>query len=73
VVSQSTRASQEVVTVRTRQIHGGRERPDGLGVWLPPFATLERTHGMNRKSRNRRELLLREPCRRAERLQLRAK
>ena len=39
----------------------------------PPFAALQRAHGMDRQAGNRRELLLREARRLAERFELRAK
>jgi len=42
-------------------------------MWAPPFPALERAHGMDRQTRNRRELFLREARRFPEPLELRAK
>ena len=73
VVSRRPRASKERVTGRTRQVKSRGQRTHGLDMGPPSFPALQRAHGMDRQARNRRELLLREARRLAERLELRAK
>ena len=65
-------ARKQRLTGRFGQIERRRERAHGLELGPPPFATLERAHGMDRQPRNRRELLLSETGSLAERLELTA-
>ena len=71
VWSRWSRAPEKRVTGRTGQVECGRQRAYGFDMRPPPFAALQRAHGMDRQPRNRRELLLREARRVAECLQLR--
>ena len=59
--------------VATRQVECRGQRAHGLDMGPPSFPALQRAHGMDRQARNRRELLLREARRLAERFELRAK
>ncbi len=72
-VSRRPRAFEERVTGRTSQVERRRQRAHGLDVGPPSFPALQRTHGMDRQARNRRELFLCEACGLAERFELRAK
>ena len=72
-MSRRPRARQERVTGRTSQVECRGQRAHGLDVGPPSFPALQRAHGMDRKARNRRELLLREARSLAERFELRAK
>ena len=71
-LSRRARASKERVTGRTGQVERRGQRAHGLDMRPPAFPALQRAHGMDRQARNRRELLLREARRLAERLELRA-
>ena len=73
VVSRCPRAAEKRVTGRTRQVERRGQRAHGLDMRPPSLPALQRAHGMDRKARNRRELLLREARSLAERLELRAK
>ena len=73
VVSRRPRAPKERVTGRAGQVECRGQRAHGLDMGPPSFPALQRAHGMDRQARNRRELLLREARRLAERLELRAK
>ena len=73
VVSRCPRALEERVTGRTGQVECRRQRAHGVDVGPSPLPALQRAHGMNRQTRNRRELLLREARGLAERFELRAK
>ena len=57
---------EERVTCPSSQVERRRQRAHGLDVGSPSFPALQRAHGMDRKTRNRRELLLREACGLAE-------
>ena len=70
--SRCPRAFEERVTSRTSQVESRRQRAHGLDVGPSSLPALQRTHGMDRQARNRRELLLREACGLAERFELRA-
>ena len=72
VLRRRPRARKERVTGRTGQVECRGQRAHGLDVRPPSFPALQRAHGMDRQARNRRELLLREACGLAERLELRA-
>ena len=73
VVRRSPRASNERVAGRTSQVKGRRQRAHSLDMGPPSFPALQRTHGMDRQARNRRELFLREARSLAERFELRPK
>ena len=64
------RAPKERVTGRASQVQCCAQGAHGLDMGPPSFPALQRAHGMDRKARNRRELLLRESRRLAERPEL---
>ena len=61
---------QQRVAGRRGQIERRGQRAHGVEVGAPSFAALERADGMNREPGDGRELLLREACGLAERLEL---
>jgi hypothetical protein len=71
-VSESPRARKERLTGRTAQVKSRGQGSYGLDVRPTSLPAFERAHAMNRKTRNRRELLLREAGSLAETFQLRA-
>jgi hypothetical protein len=60
VLRRCPRAPQERVTGRASQVECCGQRAHGLDMGPPSFPALQRAHGMDRKARNRRKLLLRE-------------
>ena len=73
VVSRRARAPKQRVAGRAGQVERRGQRAHGLDVGAPALPALQRADGMDRQARNRRELLLREARRLAERFELRAK
>ena len=70
-VSRRSRARDERVTGRCRQVKCRRQRAHGLDMGPSSFTAFERAHGVDRQPRNRRELLLRKPRRLAKGFELR--
>ncbi len=73
VGSRRARARKQRVTGGTIQIEGRGQRAHRFDVRPAAFPPLQRADGVDRKTCNRRELLLRETRSLAERLELRAK
>jgi hypothetical protein len=70
MVSGRSRTGDERVTGCCRQIERSRQRPHGLHVGPSSFTAFERANGVDRQTRNCRELLLRKPRRLAKGFEL---
>ncbi len=71
LVSRRSRARDQRVTGRCRQVKCRRQRAYGLDMGPSSFTAFERANGVDRQTRNRRELLLRKPRRLAKGFELR--
>ena len=71
-VSRRSRACDQRVTGRCRQVKCRGQRAHGLDMGPSSFTAFERAHGVDRETRNRRELLLRKPRRLAKGFELRS-